>query len=423
MVTFVVKISGEIKRSGHTKEEQIMARHGENIRKRKDGRWEGRYQIYNKEKEKQVYSSVYGRTYDEVREKLTTKKNLIKNPPKTEVEKSEEQKDSILESIMLSNVAQDWLSDVKEKRKPSTYVKYQMIYRNYIEKIFHGISLCDLTDALIKESFPDTISESVHKSIYCVLRQILKFISKKYSINVLNLKKPDFNARNKPIRVLAKSEQKNLFAALRHETDIFKMAVLLCLFTGLRLGELCALKWADIDFENQLLVVNRTVQRLYSEGHRTKTILVETAPKSEFSRREIPLTAVATELLTSFYNNKEYVFGGDKPMEPRTLQYRFKKILREAGVSDKNFHILRHTFSTNCIEGGTDVKSLSEMLGHSDVQITLNRYVHPTMDTKRQYMDSLSKFYGQICGQQGRERPCICGERGGISQINKIYVK
>lgn len=378
-----------------------MARHGENIRKRKDGRWEGRYQIYNKEKEKQVYSSVYGRTYDEVREKLTTKKNLIKNPPKTEVEKSEEQKDSILESIMLSNVAQDWLSDVKEKRKPSTYVKYQMIYRNYIEKIFHGISLCDLTDALIKESFPDTISESVHKSIYCVLRQILKFISKKYSINVLNLKKPDFNARNKPIRVLAKSEQKNLFAALRHETDIFKMAVLLCLFTGLRLGELCALKWADIDFENQLLVVNRTVQRLYSEGHRTKTILVETAPKSEFSRREIPLTAVATELLTSFYNNKEYVFGGDKPMEPRTLQYRFKKILREAGVSDKNFHILRHTFSTNCIEGGTDVKSLSEMLGHSDVQITLNRYVHPTMDTKRQYMDSLSKFYGQIYGHTG----------------------
>ena len=378
-----------------------MARHGENIRKRKDGRWEGRYQIYNKEKEKHVYSSVYGRTYDEVREKLTTKKNLIKNPPKTEAEKSEEQKDSILESIMLSNVAQDWLSDVKEKRKPSTYVKYQMIYRNYIEKIFHGISLCDLTDALIKESFPDTISESVHKSIYCVLRQILKFISKKYSINVLNLKKPDFNARNKPIRVLAKSEQKNLFAALRHETDIFKMAVLLCLFTGLRLGELCALKWADIDFENQLLVVNRTVQRLYSEGHRTKTILVETAPKSEFSRREIPLTAVATELLTSFYNNKEYVFGGDKPMEPRTLQYRFKKILREAGVSDKNFHILRHTFSTNCIEGGTDVKSLSEMLGHSDVQITLNRYVHPTMDTKRQYMDSLSKFYGQIYGHTG----------------------
>ena len=88
-------------------------------------------------------------------------------------------------------------------------------------------------------------------------------------------------------------------------------------------------------------------------------------------------------------------------MEPRTLQYHFKKILKEADLTDKNFHILRHTFATNCIEGGTDVKSLSEMLGHSDVQITLNRYVHPTMDTKRRHLDVLSLFYGQIYGQVG----------------------
>lgn len=88
-------------------------------------------------------------------------------------------------------------------------------------------------------------------------------------------------------------------------------------------------------------------------------------------------------------------------MEPRTLQYHFKQILADAGLPDKNFHILRHTFSTNCIEGGTDVKSLSEMLGHADVQITLNRYVHPSMEAKRQYMDGLSEFYGQIRGQAG----------------------
>ena len=86
-------------------------------------------------------------------------------------------------------------------------------------------------------------------------------------------------------------------------------------------------------------------------------------------------------------------------MEPRTMQNHFKQILAEAGVSDKNFHMLRHTFSTNCIEGGTDVKSLSELLGHSDVQITLNRYVHPSMDTKRKHLDSLCAFYGQIHGQ------------------------
>ncbi len=137
------------------------------------------------------------------------------------------------------------------------------------------------------------------------------------------------------------------------------------------------------------------------DGHPTKTVLMETEPKCEYSKREIPLSSAVVDFISKFWNDREYILGGDKPLEPRTMQYRFKKILEEAGLSDKNFHILRHTFSTNCIEGGTDVKSLSEMLGHSDVQITLDRYVHPSMDTKRRYMDSLSGFYGQIYGQVG----------------------
>lgn len=185
---------------------------------------------------------------------------------------------------------------------------------------------------------------------------------------------------------------------LCQETDIFKNAVLVCLFTGLRLGELCALKWSDIDMTGKTLTVNRTVQRLHTEGLKTATALVETMPKSECSRREIPLSDMVLELFINLKNDGEYIFGGGKPLEPRTIQYRFKKMLKDAQLPDKNFHILRHTFSTNCIEGGTDVKSLSEMLGHSDVQITLNRYVHPSMDTKRQYMNELTGFYGQICG-------------------------
>ncbi len=104
-------------------------------------------------------------------------------------------------------------------------------------------------------------------------------------------------------------------------------------------------------------------------------------------------------LLLQFQNGGEYVFGKDKPLEPRTMQNHFKKILKEAGLPDRNFHILRHTFATNCVEKGTDVKSLSEMLGHSDVRITLNRYVHPSMDAKRRYLETLDGFYGQIYGQ------------------------
>lgn len=256
-----------------------------------------------------------------------------------------------------------------------------------------------MTDFFVHEKLSDTLSDSVRKSVYCVLNQILKFASVQYSLTITPLKKPVSEMYNKPIKVFSKSEQKQLMAVLYQEMNLFKMAVLLVLFTGLRLGELCALKWTDIDFENKLLTVNQTVQRLYVEGHKTKTILMETAPKSEHSRREIPLSIILLELLMKFYNGKKYVFGSDRPMEPRTMQYQFKKILKEANLADTNFHILRHTFSTNCVENGMDVKSLSEMLGHSDVQITLNRYVHPSMDTKRKYMDSLSAFYGQIYGQ------------------------
>lgn len=376
-----------------------MARHGENIRKRKDGRWEGRYPVYNAEKEKQVYCSVYGRTYEEVREKLTLKKNLLKN--QSENKTISGHKADISKEIIFTEIAQDWLMQVNKKRKHSTYIKYSLVYQKHIKKIFENVLLSQMTDSFVNEKLSDTLSNSVQKSVYCVLNQILKFASAQYSLIFTPLKKPVSEMHNKPIKVLSKSEQKQLMTVLYQKMDLFKMSVLLVLFTGLRLGELCALKWTDIDFENKLLTVNRTVQRLYAEGHKTKTILMETAPKSEHSRREIPLSTILLELLAEFCNGKEYIFGGDKPMEPRTMQYQFKKILKEADLADMNFHILRHTFSTNCIEDGMDVKSLSEILGHSDVQITLNRYVHPSMDTKRKYIDSLSIFYGQIYGQTG----------------------
>lgn len=377
-----------------------MARHGENIRKRKDGRWEGRYPIYSAEKGKQIYCSVYGRTYEEAKEKLTTKKNLLKDKSRSG-EKICGHITHIPKEIAFTEAAQDWLTQVREKRKPSTYVKYNLIYQNHIEKLFEDATLSEMTDSFVKEKLPDSLSDSVRKSIYCVLNQILKFASSRYSVSISPLRKPASEMRGKPVKVLSKKEQKLMISVLYRNMNLFKMAVLSVLFTGLRLGELCALKWTDIDFENKILTVNRTVQRLYSKGCETKTILTETAPKSEHSRREIPLSATVLELFMKFRSDKEYIFGGNKPMEPRTMQYQFKKILKEAGLPDTNFHILRHTFSTNCIEDGMDVKSLSEMLGHSDVQITLNRYVHPSMEAKRRYMDSLSTFYGQIYGHVG----------------------
>jgi len=375
-----------------------MSRHGENIRKRKDGRWEGRYPVYSEEKGRKVYRSVYGGTYEETREKLAAVKKLLKEyqrgktePPYLYGAKAEK--------MMFDDAAMEWLCEVKNGKKLSTYVKYSQVYRSHLKKAFQDMRLYEMTDTSMKERISESMSDSLQKSVYCVLNQILQFISQHYLISMPYIRKEAAGVRNKPIELFTKSEQSRLFPVLSCKIDIYKTAILLSLYTGLRLGEVCALKWADIDFKNRILSVKRTVQRICVEGCRTKTILLETEPKSGYSRREIPLSAGILKLLLRFQSGNEYVFGGNKPMEPRTLQYHFKKILEESGLPAKNFHILRHTFATNCIEGGTDVKSLSEILGHSDVQITLNRYVHPTMETKRRQMDVLSLFYGQIHDQ------------------------
>ena len=384
MVRFVVKIHQK-------REETIMARHGENIRKRADGRWEGRYGVYSEEKGRKLYRSVYGRSYREVKEKLAEQNEYPKNLVSAEQASKTE--------ILFGDAAREWLAEVKNSKKQSTYIKYMLIYSGHLEKQFSNIELQEITDALAAEKFSVSMSDSTRKSIYCVLNQILKFASRKYSLLVPNLKNPVPESCRKPVEALTRTEQSRLFSSLCCDTDLFKTAILLCLYTGLRLGEVCALKWTDIDLENGMIRVSSTVQRIYAEGQKTKTSLLETPPKSEFSRREIPLSPVMADRIQEFKDQETYVFGGRKPVEPRTMQNHFKRITREAGIPDKNFHILRHTFATNCIEGGTDVKSLSEILGHSDVQITLNRYVHPSMDTKRKHMDSLSAFYGQIYGQ------------------------
>ena len=218
-----------------------MARHGENIRKRKDGRWEGRYPVYSEEKGKKIYCSVYGRTYEEVREKLTTKKNLLKSQT-ADTQKIIEGRTYVLKEIIFTDAAQGWLAQVREKRKPSTYVKYKLVYQKHLENIFENNVLSEMTDSFVRDKLSDSLSESVIKSIYCVLNQILKYASIQYSLIITPLKRPVPETRQKQVKVLSKNEQKRLMAVLYHEMNHFKMAVLLVLFTGLRLGELCALK-------------------------------------------------------------------------------------------------------------------------------------------------------------------------------------
>lgn len=366
-----------------------MPRRGENIRKRKDGRWEARYRILiNGEKK---YRSIYGKSYAEVKQKICD----IKDSDDGQYVLVEE----LGEMISLNNLSKLWFAEIETAFKYSTYCKYLEIYEQYLKKTLGKRPAIEIDSDLVAKTISSQLSLSIHKSIYCVLNQMLRYGSLHFNLPIIHLQ-PYAAAKDvHPIEVLSLTEQKKLLDYLYTDMDHCKLGIIICLSIGLRLGEICALKWTDIDFEGKILHINRTVQRLHNKKDGKKTMLIEDTPKTLCSKREIPLPDHLLQLLKQIPQNGSYILNGESPMEPRTYQYRFRTYLQEADISGTNFHILRHTFATNCINNGADVKSVSEMLGHANVTITLNKYVHPAMDVKRDYLNSLPAIYGQTCGQ------------------------
>lgn len=302
-------------------------------------------------------------------------------------------------SLEFCGLMEEWLQQIAHTRKYSTFIKYEKLYNCHIKNMFTDDSIIQMKCSYIKEKLSLlNLSDSTRHSILALINQTLRYAEERYGYPAAIIKNGYATTKKKPVIILSRTEQAKLIKFLHRNITISKAGIVLCLSTGLRLGEVCALKWADIDMEQMLLRVNRTVQRIEIKTGQTKTALLETEPKSAFSLREIPIPQNLIDLLAPFKREgTEYVLCAGKPMEPRTYQNHFKAYLREIGGSDYNFHTLRHTFATNCIDSGMDIKSLSEILGHSDVQITLNRYVHPTMDTKRKHMNALSASYSRFC--------------------------
>lgn len=233
---------------------------------------------------------------------------------------------------------------------------------------------------------PKTIAD-----ILVVVKAVVKTAAALYNLPqaaaILELKAPVCQQKN--VENFTDYEVKVICQAILKKPVKNNIAVLLALSCGLRLGEVCALRWQDIDFNAQLLTIRQNVQRVTIEG---KSQLLLQTPKSESSRRTVPLTAEIILLLKHLQKEAkgEYVFNGSKPLEPRTLQYHFAAMLKKCNIGSRNFHTLRHTFASRCVAAGADVKTLSELLGHSKVNITMQLYVHPTMEQKRANMESVN---------------------------------
>ena len=177
-------------------------------------------------------------------------------------------------------------------------------------------------------------------------------------------------------------------------SNISELGILLCLYTGMRIGEICALKWSDIDLNTQLISVNKTLYRIKNPaGNNPKTIIIIDAPKSRNSIRKIPIPPFMITRLSDMKNNcfadSYFLTCSNNHTEPRAYRERYKNFLKSVDVPYRNFHVLRHTFATECIRCGIDVKTVSELLGHSSVKITLDRYVHPSIEDKCRQLQKL----------------------------------
>lgn len=372
-----------------------MARRGENIRKRSDGRWEGRYICGRDVIGRPQYRSIYGKSYQEVRTKLQEKK------------KQQEERVARLTSgdRTVEQIAEDWLLEIQKTKKHSTYIKYQLIYLNHIQKHIGELPVLQVTDEichklLCQESKKEILSKSTLNSMRNVLRQILEHGGNGIAIKGSDIPSASADCVLPRITIFSRWEQGLLLQYLNQDITPYKLGILVCLLTGIRLGEICALETKDICLTQKTISIRQTVQRIRTTDDTTKTSLIVTPPKTLHSRREIPICSTLEPLLYEHMPEKKYLLNGNRPMEPRTYQYMFTRYLRELALQNKNFHALRHTFATNCIASGMEPKCLSEILGHSNVQTTLNRYVHPTPEMKQKQMDTFATNYGQISGQE-----------------------
>ena len=380
----------------------IMSRKGENIYKRKDGRWEGRYIKARSQSGKAVYGYVYAPTYKEAKRKrsqaiINIESNL------TAFHKISE---NTIPPCFIRKLADDWMNSIQSQIKKSSYVKYHNILHSYILPKFDNVPLNELTSSRIQKFCDDLLihggssgeglSPKTVLDILSLMRSLLRYAQ-------IQGYQPPSTGKEIIIRqtapdtvVIPRSSQDILCRYLYANMSERNLGILLCLFTGMRVGEICALKWEDFSFQEKSIHVHNTMQRLQIPDSTTqKTCVVITSPKSKCSIRTIPIPDRLIQLIQKEFPNRQgYVLAtvNEKYIEPRTMQNYFRYVQKQCGLVPVNFHALRHTFATRCIEFGFDIKSLSEILGHATVNITLNRYVHPSMELKQQNMQKLSSL-------------------------------
>ena len=367
-----------------------MARKGENIYKRKDGRWEGRYIKGRKSNGKALYGSVYGKKYGDVKLRLIPLRSAYAAQQHTKISFAGTVRDWIL----------FWLNDLEKPNiKPSTYASYRNKLENHVLPTLGDKRLDKLTgenmQAWVDGLTLKGLSGNSIRTVYRIFNAAIQKAVYKHCLFVNPFQDVVLPGSESPgINALTVTNQKAL--EKQAYQDKGGAAVILALYTGMRIGEISALRWSDIDFDNNSIHVSRTLQRIMDyENGAEKTKIIIDIPKSNASYRMIPfgnhLEKYLLELKAAAKGDYVVSCKGHHA-EPRVISYRFRQTAKKAGLESATFHGLRHTYATRCIERGVDIVTLSRLLGHASAKMTLDTYADSTMEQRKSAMTMLDSL-------------------------------
>ena len=299
-----------------------------------------------------------------------------------------------------SKIVALWKEDKKQYVKRSTFAAYTLLFENHILPSFGEMALVEEQDVqtFVFRKLNEGLSHKTIKDILIVLKMILRFGAKNQMTEYrqIDIKFPTERDKHS-IDILNRSHQKQIMEYIRLHFTFKNLGIYICLSAGMRIGEICALTWDDLDVENGIIHVRKTIQRIYViEEHRKYTEVILDTPKTKNSIREIPMTKNLLKMIRpikKIVNGNFYVLTNEpKPTEPRTYRNYYKQFMQSLGLPLIKFHGLRHSFATRCIESKCDYKTVSVLLGHSNISTTLNLYVHPNLEQKKRCMEQMSRL-------------------------------
>jgi integrase len=300
----------------------------------------------------------------------------------------------------LSKVAGLWKADKKQYVKKSTYAAYCLLIQSHLlpdlgEK--EDIREEDV-QGLVNRKLESGLSQKTVRDILVVLKMILRY-GAKYGLlpsHQIDIIFPT-DREKRDLEILTLAHQRQLMSYVKDHFTFLNLGIYICLSAGLRIGEVCALQWDDMDIASGVIRVNKTIQRIYLvDGEEKNTELIIDKPKTKNSIREVPMTKDLLALVRSLkkiVRNDFYVLtNAATPTEPRTYRCYFNKLQQQLGLPKMRFHGLRHSFATRCIESKCDYKTVSVLLGHSNISTTLNLYVHPNLEQKKKCIDTMNRL-------------------------------